>query len=819
MATVERRNTETDEKHSLSSFDKRRAQCIAFGARQHNKKYRIADKISNSGNVPAAVKNISDEMQENSSVEKVSVKPNVIYASSQKKNIVSHCTNSETHYESQTSIEDKSTISPEMAERMKRAAFLAQQNKEAIAINTVALVSDEAAEIGNEIVDEKRDPIPENSKEYKENTFESKFTGNSDSVDFSRHDAVRHDYAVNQAYGRYTDNNRRKQQEQYNRECRNVLDEVSSAAAITGQLAKGEVGKVVADTVIKSALSDNGMLNSVQTIGNSVSSASSVGSAVPDVAATLAAVEAKKMVAKILKGESSEKDRAFIEEHKANGRTKYVDSDTQRHKADWQLSEDKALLEEMSREKRRNYLHNQRVSEKQKSFYANRKETERKNKQKEMFLDFNKDNPDLASNTAKSAGKKYVVKKASKALIGGGAASAFAPIIIIIIVFAIVAAFFGWLTPMSYTLAGDEGDEADRTYEAESNAEVIDGYAKLIKNYMDVTQAYFYLDYGDWYGGTYDYPSPALELDFSTFYRDYCQNIISEIRMRYENLMMNITDPAVLNALSQAMSDEITAALSNSMPEAIAEYDLMMQGLDDTLTAESSRQPYEVRKIDVPNGSADSGEFTGKPVIGTNHFENTEIQSDLSAEELLAYIALYKSMDIINPDDSDSDAEQILNITPEDIMEFFEETEFIPITTDITHDNFCEGMNCRRKMVPLEDGGYVWEYYCDSDHDNLSGEIGVCLTADELREKVMELTDAENNGVDEDSFKDLIDEYIKLIKKELEIDEADFRQFGAADNSKAQEFYEKLIEDGAIPNNFWEIDTPIGEEESDGESV
>lgn len=210
----------------------------------------------------------------------------------------------------------------------------------------------------------------------------------------------------------------------------------------------------------------------------------------------------------------------------------------------------KALLEEMSREERRNYLHNQRVSEKQKSFYANRKETERKNKQKEMFLDFNKDNPDLASNTAKSAGKKYVVKKASKALIGGGAASAFAPIIIIIIVFAIVAAFFGWLTPMSYTFAGDEGDEADRTYEAESNAEVIDGYAKLIKNYMDVTQAYFYLDYGDWYGGTYDYPSPALELDFSTFYRDYCQNIISEIRMRYENLMMNITDPAVSNALS-----------------------------------------------------------------------------------------------------------------------------------------------------------------------------------------------------------------------------------------------------------------------------
>ena len=54
----------------------------------------------------------------------------------------------------------------------------------------------------------------------------------------------------------------------------------------------------------------------------------------------------------------------------------------------------------------------------------------------------------------------------------------------------------------------------------------------------------------------------------------------------------------------------------------------------------------------------------------------------MSAEELLAYIAIYKSMSIINPDDSNPDAEQILNITPQDIMDFFEETEFITITTD-----------------------------------------------------------------------------------------------------------------------------------------
>lgn len=895
MATVERKTTETDEKHSLSSFDKRRAQCIAFGARQHNKKYRIADKKSYSGNAPTASKNISDDVQENNSAEKVSAKSNVAYASSQRTNIASQRINFETQNEQKSAIEDRPTISPEMAERMKRAAFiqqmnkesiaynvasaksvesanvstvseekvdsfensattqkgtsdvnsnaeksvksaiddyksgitpeianrmkraafLAHQNKEAIAVNTASIIScDELSEEKtSSISDEKCDSIPENAEKLEENFFESKFTGNSESADFNRHDAVRHDYAVNQAYGRYTENNRRKQQERENARHRNVLDEISSAASITGHLSRGEVGKVVADTVIKSALSDNGVLDSVQTMVNSVSSSSSVSSAVPDVAATLAAVEAKKMVAKILKGESSEKDRAFIEEHIAKGRTKYVDPGTERHMVDWQLSEDKAISEEMSREERRNYLHNKRVAEKQKSFYADRKAIERKNKQKEMFLDFNKDNPDLASNTAKSAGKKYVAKKASKALIGGGAAAAVVPIIIIIIVFAIVVAFFGWLTPMSYTLAGDEGEEADRTYEAESNAEVIDGYAKLIKNYMDVTQAYYYLNYGDWYGGTYDYPAP--DLDFGTFYQQYCQEIILQIQSQYMALIQNSTNIAEINALSQAMNNAISAALSQAMSQALAEYDALMVRLDDSLTPESHRQHYEVEQRNGSNNHADSVEFTGKPVVGTNNFGNTEINSDLSAEELLAYIALYKSMAIINPDDSDLDADQILNITPQDIMDFFEETEYVTITTEVTHNNFCAGMNCKRRLSSSEGGVYSWEYFCDGDHDNLSGEIGTCLTEDELRTKVMEITDSENNGVDEDSFNELIEEYLDLIKEELDIDEADFRQFGAADNFKAQEFYEKLVAEGAIPNNFWEVNTPIGEEDSD----
>ena len=42
MPTVDRKNTDTDEKHSLSSFDKRKVQSVTFGAKQlERKKYRV----------------------------------------------------------------------------------------------------------------------------------------------------------------------------------------------------------------------------------------------------------------------------------------------------------------------------------------------------------------------------------------------------------------------------------------------------------------------------------------------------------------------------------------------------------------------------------------------------------------------------------------------------------------------------------------------------------------------------------------------------------------------------------------------------------
>lgn len=907
MPTVDRKNTDTDEKHSLSSFDKRKVQSVTFGARQQSrKKYKVVKHEYGSA---APDKDIRAPVEHEENVDKPTVKNNSYEKRAAGSSTYSHNKNSEHKSDTSSSVispemaqrmqraayiqqmnnekisqniasanpvpddknvstpivgnverkvaqscekkdnpvlpekrseisEHKSSISPEMAQLMKRAAFLAQQNKEAIQLNRAAVVNDEAEVFHDSSENSSKNTtadIPKRTENSERKSFDSRFlslkSGNPDDMTASEKLKFKVNIAKAEFIEKFKDSintNRRndlgvRYLEEHRKEgykYDTVSEAVNDGAAFNvtpDQIRELDGG---GHTLMDKALrindysvynpdnpeyhksrnsADGDYIGKAVQMGKTVQNSSSVGSAVTDVATTLAAVEAKKLVAKIMKGENAAKDRAFIEEHKAQGRTKYVDAEKERHKVEHKLSEKESVPDAMSREERRNFLHNRRVAEKQKSFYAERLQTERKNKQKKMFLDFNKDNPDLVSNTAKGTGKRYAKKKAAKALIGGGVLASIIPIIIIIIVFAVIAAFFGWLVPYSYSLAGEDGDET----EAATNAEVIDGYAKLIKNYMDVTQAYYYLNYGDWYGGTYDYPAP--DLNFSDFFSEYCQQIVSEIQSQYMAMMASATSDMERAAIAQAMSMAISDAVNAAMPAALAEYNALMASLDDTLTAQTHRQHYETEQQSVPNNNADSAEFTGMPVVGTNHFGNVEINSELSAEELLAYIALYKSMSIINPDDSDPNAEQILNITPQDIMDFFEETEFITITTDVTHGNFCSGMNCKRRLVDE-----VWEYYCDGDHDNLTGEIGACKTADELREKVMELTDAESNGVDEDSFNKLIEEYMKLIEKELDITESDYRKFGAAENTKAQEYYQKLIDEGAIPNNFWNVETPIG---------
>ena len=382
MATVDRKN-DTDEKHSLSSFDKRKVQSVTFGARHFDRKKYKAEKHGTVSPRAAPKENVRCQV-DNEVRAPLEHEEKVGTGITFKNNSVKQDNHGSIHHRTPENNADTSTsgISPEVAQRMKRAAFLAQQNKEAISINTATVIPVDTDDFHNtervEKAEEKPKIVSEKPDEKEEQSFESRFTGNSEHADFSRYDNARHEYAVNQSNARYQSEQRYKQQSRENESHRDVLDEISSAASIIGQLGRGEVGKVAADIIVKNAFSENGLYDTAQTIGNAVSGSSYVSSAIPDVATTLAAVEAKKFVAKIMKGESSEKDRKFVEEYKAAGKTKYVDSNKDGFKVEHRISEDEHIAENISREERRNFLHNKRVAEKQKNFYADRIKTERK---------------------------------------------------------------------------------------------------------------------------------------------------------------------------------------------------------------------------------------------------------------------------------------------------------------------------------------------------------------------------------------------------------------------------------------------------------
>ena len=720
--------------------------------------------------------------------------------------------------------EQKKAITPEMALRMKRAAFIAQKNEEAIQLNRASVISTEEEErdvvsYENDDFSEETENVPlEHLDEEQEETQGCSYLGNSEHAVFDTYNNDVRAYRAKNAYGDYVRKQKRNAKE-------SGIDRLAGTAQTVGEIRRGEYGKLMTDTVVGSLAGEEtqNVINGIGTVGQAVSGSDSVGSTVLDVSSTLAAIEAKKLVKKLAETDIKKKKRA--EERMKNhgnrfGIDKYDEVTGKNEKSKDTKKNADRHSEAPDKKQGSNKVGSSHKLQQEKQEYAKtQRAKEIRGKQKEIFIKENR----KISNTLYSAasGKSQIfrrifAKKGASLIVGGGVGAVVIPIFLVIIVFILMLAFFGWLSPFSYGLAGED---PDTEHNAETKAEVIDGYALMVKNYMDVTQAYYYLNYGDWYGGTYQYES--AELDFGTFFADYCESIVAEIQAYYQPLIEQASSPAQAMAISRAMSEAIRQALANAQTAAYEEYSQLISSLDDEFTPTEHRQHYEVEVTSGGNGIDDSADFHNKPIPGTNNFGNVEINSELSAEGLLAYIALYKSLLTLNPEETpvdpdapeSEDEEASVNITPQDIMDFFEKTEFFSITTEITHDNPCINQNCKRRLIGDAESGYSWEYYCDADHDNLTGEIGACLTADELLAKVMELTDSENMGVDEDNCKKIIESYLDMFKKELNIDEDDFRKFGAADNEKAQEFYQLLITD-ELPNaDLWEVDTPFSDDE------
>lgn len=679
----------------------------------------------------------------------------------------------------------KKSITPETALRMKRAAFIEQKNNEAIRLNRAAVVKDEDIPQADEKAGQSEtvsDVPVEHLKDEQGKAYENEYLGNSEHAVFDTFDADIRAYKAKNAYSGYIEKQKG-----------NALE------SIVG----GAVGE-----------SAQNVISGVSKVGQAVSRSDSVSGSVLDVSSALAAVEAKKLVKKLAETDLKKEKRA--EERMRNhgnrfGIDKYDEVTGKNEKSKNRKADADRNSEAPDKKQGGSKVGNSHKLQQEKQEYGKKQRAkEVRGKQKEIFIKENKKIPDtlFSANISKGGTAKQLLKKKGAAVIlGGGGLTVVLPVLITIVVFVIIMGFFGWLTPFSYWLAGEEPDEE---HNAETNAGIIDGYTLMVKNYMDITQAYYYLNYGDWYGGTYQYENAGL--DFGTFFAEYCQKIIKEIQAQFQPLINQAKTPEEAQAISQAMGRAISQALSQAQQAAYEEYMRLIGELNDVLTPSEHRQHYEVESLGGGNGIEDSVEFNGKPIVGTNGFGNVEINSELSSEELLSYIALYKSLVTMKPDDAEAEeAEPSLNITPQDIMDFFEKTEYISIAAEITHNNSCIGQNCKRRLTGDYESGYSWDYYCDSDHDNLTGEIGECLSADELLKKVMELTEAEDIGVDEKNCKKILESYIDMFKKELDIDESGFRQFGAKNNAKAMEFYEKLIKDELPNSGLWQVNTPFTE--------
>ena len=362
--------------------------------------------------------------------------------------------------------EMKKTITPEMALRMKRAAFIEQKNNEAIRLNRAAVVKDEDVrepQSAEDAVPENTADVPvEHLKDNRENAYENEYLGNSEHAVFDTFDADVRAYKAKKAYSGYI----QKQKG-------NALE------SIVG----GAVGE-----------STQNVISGVSRVGQAVSRSDSVSGSVLDVSSALAAVEAKKLVKKLAETDLKKEKRA--EERMRNhgnrfGIDKYDEVTGKNEKSKNRKADADRNSEAPDKKQGGSKVGNSHKLQQEKQEYGKKQRAkEVRGKQKEIFIKENRKIPDtlFSANISKGGiAKQLLKKKGASVILGGGGLTVVLPVLITIVVFVIIMGFFGWLTPFSYGLAGEEPDEE---HNAETNAEIIDGYTLMVKNYMDITQAY-----------------------------------------------------------------------------------------------------------------------------------------------------------------------------------------------------------------------------------------------------------------------------------------------------------------------------------------
>lgn len=282
-----------------------------------------------------------------------------------------------------------------------------------------------------------------------------------------------------------------------------TLPVLDMAGEYISAVQKGDAAGMIvqpAVSVIKNNMgSIGGITDDAAAISGAVENSDSTGGAVVNAGMGIAAGKIKSAVSHLAFNRSD----ANIEERQKK-KYRYIDRNTG--------------SAEQSETKNTDGQKEQRKTERGKEEYIKEQEKQQKEyqrrQQKNVYMKHNRNNPAFVGNEVQKKAKGESGKSMLMLLLCSGS-SFMMILLIVVLVLVLIASTFSWLTPFKFKVAGDSTDEEKS---AESTAEIIDGYVVMMQNYMDVTQARYYLDYGDWYGGTYVYPS--ANISFADFFAE-----------------------------------------------------------------------------------------------------------------------------------------------------------------------------------------------------------------------------------------------------------------------------------------------------------
>lgn len=792
----------------------------------------------------------------------------------------------------QMPFEQRREISPEMRERIKKAAYIKENLQKDIDVSRLTSADETAEEQLTAAETIAVEDMPENVVEDENTSYISRYLGNTENIFDDEDDGERKAAAVKNAYEKEilkkqaerrknaismnyqletnaallsAQRARKAAEGEYKKDTeaqenrRDITSAAEFAAREISAIKSGNAVKAAAQPVagvLRNSL-DEKTLNAVDditSVSGTVQNSDSVGSAAANMGINLAADRIKRSVRDLyISRDNKEKAEKRLEEkllhidRKTNEKISRINS---RKEEAMNGNISGRLEKRLSKIERKQDKYKEKLAKKQKEF--------QRNQQKEIYIKHNRDNPSFAPNVIKNS-KTYMKKKTKAALVGGGAVSASLPIFVIIIVFLIIAAFFSWINPFKFVLAGSEEEKS-----AEKEEEILDAYILEIQNYMDIAQMQCFETYGTYCDAHYNWE--ALVPDWEGYYEKFVKPKIEEatkaIQESYrESLAASKGDSAVV----EAMVKEIQEAIAKIIEQARKDYQEILDNLNDIYI-----EPVEGDDIIhyVPlegytehtklhggkNEVWDVGEYNGKTCDGTNHFSlgSLQFETDLTAEDLFQLIALSRALDVINSNsggdeetetsagttvsgtetstETGSEAETIkkpkkefAELTTEEINDFFKRTEFITIEAHLDKGE-CNG-TCHRKLVGDWDSGWSVLYYC-TDPDNagdepchtvLSGNIRL-KTKEEMIETVMQEYGAEKAKMDRDDVDEILENYEKYIKKTLGTEEK--RYFGSNDSSRAIGFYNTESGGNPIPNKgIWEINTPMETDKTKAEEA